>query len=187
GRGARPPLPAPARPLRVLQPAPRHQPDQRRGPLLVAAAPRTPPAGGARGAERAGEAGGMRADEYAAMYAVEDDHWWYAGRRRVADALLCDRFPGRRGELQILDAGCGTGGNSAYLRRYGRVTGIDFSAHALGFACERPGLRLARASVETLPFADASFDLVLSNDVLCHLGVASDATAVPAFAPLLRP
>jgi SAM-dependent methyltransferase len=129
----------------------------------------------------------MRADEYAAMYAVEDDHWWYAGMRRVADSLLRGCFPGRRGALEILDAGCGTGGNSAHLRRYGRVTGIDFSAHALDFARERPGLRLARASVETLPFADASFDLVLSNDVLCHLGVASDATAVHEFARVLRP
>jgi SAM-dependent methyltransferase len=41
--------------------------------------------------------------------------------------------------------------------------------------------------VERLPFADASFDLVLSNDVLCHLGVASDAVAVRELARVLRP
>jgi SAM-dependent methyltransferase len=129
----------------------------------------------------------MRQDEYAAMYAVEDEHWWYVGMRRVADALLERRFNGQRGSLRILDAGCGTGGNSAHLRAYGSVTGIDYSADALTFARERPGLRLARASVETLPFADASFDLVLSNDVLCHLGVASDLTALREFTRVLRP
>jgi SAM-dependent methyltransferase len=96
-------------------------------------------------------------------------------------------FPNSEDRLNILDAGCGTGGNSAHLRAYGRVTGVDFSADALRFAAERPGLRLARASVEALPFADASFDLVLSNDVLCHLGVASDAVAVREFARVLRP
>lgn len=129
----------------------------------------------------------MRPDEYAAMYAVEDDHWWYTGMRRVAGALLNSCIDGRRGRLDILDAGCGTGGNSAYLRSYGRVTGIDFAAEALRFACERPGLRLARASVESLPFADASFDLVLSNDVLCHLGVMNDTLAVRELARVLRP
>lgn len=129
----------------------------------------------------------MRPDEYAAMYAVEDDHWWYAGMRRVADALLRPGVDGRMGELAILDAGCGTGGNSAHLRRYGSVTGIDFAADALRLARERPGLRLARASVESLPFADGAFDLVLSNDVLCHLGVASDGRALHEFARVLRP
>ncbi len=129
----------------------------------------------------------MKPEEYAAMYAVEDQHWWYVGMRRVADALLERRFNGQRGSLRILDAGCGTGGNSAHLRAYGTVTGIDYSADALTFARERPGIRLARASVETLPFADASFDLVLSNDVLCHLGVASDLTALREFNRVLRP
>lgn len=129
----------------------------------------------------------MRPDEYAAMYAVEDDHWWYTGMRRVAEALLAAHIQGREGELAVLDAGCGTGGNSARYRVYGDVTGIDFSADALRFARERPGIRLARASVESLPFADASFDLVLSNDVLCHLGVTSDRAAVREFSRVLRP
>lgn len=128
----------------------------------------------------------MRPDEYAAMYAVEDDHWWYVSMRRVADALLRGQLPRPRG-LSILDAGCGTGGNSAHLRRYGAVTGIDYSADALRLARRRHGLRLARASVETLPFLDSSFDLVLSNDVLCHLGVANDARAVRELARVLRP
>lgn len=129
----------------------------------------------------------MKPDEYEAMYALEDEHWWYTGMRRIADALLAGQFNGRRGRLCILDAGCGTGGNSAHLRAYGTVTGIDYSAEALAFAGERPGLRLARASVESLPFADGSFDLVLSNDVLCHLGVAHDGTALEEFARVLRP
>jgi SAM-dependent methyltransferase len=129
----------------------------------------------------------MRPDEYTAMYAVEDQHWWYVGMRRVAEALLRQRFNGRRGALAVLDAGCGTGGNSAHLRAYGRVTGIDFSSDALQLAAERPGLRLARASVEALPFADESFDLVLSKDVLCHHGVARDVAAVREFARVLRP
>jgi SAM-dependent methyltransferase len=129
----------------------------------------------------------VKPGEYEAMYRVEDTHWWYTGMRRVADAVLRPRVNGRTGTLDILDAGCGTGGNAAHLRSYGRVTAFDFAEEALRFARHRQGLRLVRASVEHVPFRDQSFDLVLSHDVLCHLGVASDAAAVREFARVLRP
>ncbi|MFN8558801.1 MAG: methyltransferase domain-containing protein [Dehalococcoidia bacterium] len=129
----------------------------------------------------------MRPEEYTAMYAVEDHHWWYTGMRAVFDALLGESTGSRRGALDILDAGCGTGGNAAHLRGYGRVVGIDVAAEALACARQRPGLRLARASVERLPFRSASFDVVLSNDVLCHLQVSDDGRAVAEFARVLRP
>ncbi len=129
----------------------------------------------------------MRPDEYAAMYQVEDHHWWYTGMRRVLDALLRPYLNGRTGRLAILDAGCGTGGNSQYLQRYGRVIGLDAAAEALRFARRRPGLTLLRGSVDRLPLRDGSFDLVLSNDVLCHLFVQDDVRAVREFARVLRP
>ena len=129
----------------------------------------------------------MRPDEYAAMYRVEDSHWWYVDMRHVADALLRQRLSDRGEDLRILDAGCGTGGNSAYLRAYGAVTGIDMAAEALCYARKRSGLALARASVERLPFRDDAFDLVVSNDVLCHLAVADDRRAAGELARVLRP
>lgn len=121
------------------------------------------------------------------MYRVEDSHWWYVGMRRVADALLRRRFNGRTGQLEILDAGCGTGGNAAHLCTYGRVTGIDVAAEALALARRRQGLRLARGSVERLPFPNEAFDLVVSNDVLCHLQVTDDSHAASEFTRVLRP
>ncbi len=129
----------------------------------------------------------MKTEEYAAMYAVEDTHWWYTGMRRLAAALLRPRLRARIGKLDILDAGCGTGGNSAFLQQYGRVWGIDAVSDALQFARRRPGLSLAQASVDRLPFPDGSFDLVISNDVLCHLFVSDDQKAVAEFARVLRP
>jgi len=41
--------------------------------------------------------------------------------------------------------------------------------------------------VEALPFADSSFDLVTSFDVLYHLGVGSDVAALQEFNRVLRP
>jgi SAM-dependent methyltransferase len=108
----------------------------------------------------------MTHDEFRAMLAGDESHWWYRGRRRVLRVQL-ERLrvpPGAR----LLDAGCGSGRTLDELARYGRVTGIDVSAEAVAAARSRghAGVRLAR--VEELPFADAAFDVVTCLDVVEH-------------------
>jgi SAM-dependent methyltransferase len=70
----------------------------------------------------------------------------------------------------------------------GRVAGIDLSPDALAF-CRGRGLRdVAQASVTALPFADSSFDLVTSFDVLVQLpGEGSDEKAMREMFRVLRP
>jgi ubiquinone/menaquinone biosynthesis C-methylase UbiE len=132
----------------------------------------------------------VRAQDYADLYALEESLWWFTGMREVTRAVLdplCPPGPRR----EILDAGCGTGGMLSWLERYaggGRVVGIDFAADALGF-CRGRGLRdVAQASVTALPFADETFDLVTSFDVLVQLpGEGSDETAMREMFRVLRP
>lgn len=127
----------------------------------------------------------MNPEEYEVMYRVEDAHWWYRGMETITRAML-DRAIGQNGNLDILDAGCGTGAVMGYLADYGRVTGFDFAAEALHFCRMRNRDRLSRASVLALPYADASFDLVTSFDVLCERSVADDGLALSEFARVLR-
>lgn len=127
----------------------------------------------------------MRTEEYEVMYRVEDTHWWYLGMERITCALL-DHTVGRGGNLRILDAGCGTGAAMSYLKPYGCVTGFDFAAEALKFCRLRGHQRLAQASVMRLPFPDNAFDLIVSFDVICELGV-DDMTALREFQRVLKP
>ena len=116
----------------------------------------------------------------------EDRHWWSAGMRRAAMAVLAHALDGKR-NLQLLDAGCGTGGTTVDLREFGEVTGIDLAWEALLPAPERGLGRLARAGVEQLPFRSGSFDVVTSFEVIYHLGVEDDLDAIREFRRVLKP
>jgi SAM-dependent methyltransferase len=123
--------------------------------------------------------------QYLRMRAVEDRHWWYVGMRAIAADVLAG-LPLSAGG-RVLDAGCGTGGNAALLGRHGRVVGVDLSELALELAAGRGRAPLVCASVTRLPFADATFDLVASFEVLCHRAVGDDVAALGELRRVLRP
>jgi ubiquinone/menaquinone biosynthesis C-methylase UbiE len=88
---------------------------------------------------------------------------------------------------RILDAGCGVGGNMRDLAEFGLVCGLDYSPFALNYArCDHAG-RLVRANVEALPYADNSFDLVTSFDVLSANSVTYDDRVFREFCRVTRP
>lgn len=121
------------------------------------------------------------------MYQVEDSHWWYLGMKRITCAVL-ERWYTPGAALRILDAGCGTGMvMTSYLADYGQVVGFDFAGEALGFCRLRGADRLARASMVEIPFADCSFDLVVSFDVLCEQAVHDEMAALRECARVLAP
>ncbi len=128
----------------------------------------------------------MEREQYAIMARREEHHWWYAGMRQVALAVLANALAGRTG-LRILDAGCGTGGTTTELRRFGEVVGVDLAWAALEPARGRGLTGLTRASIEGLPFRAATFDVATSFEVVYHLGVASDLSALVEIRRVLKP
>jgi ubiquinone/menaquinone biosynthesis C-methylase UbiE len=131
----------------------------------------------------------MQSEDYESLYALEASFWWFAGMREITAALIDPVMsPSMNG--RILDAGCGTGGNLSWLKRYsanGESVGIDLVTEALSF-CRKSGPKtLVQASVTHLPFVDASFDLVTSFDVLVQLpGENADEDAIREMYRVLR-
>ena len=120
------------------------------------------------------------------MFAVEDRHWWYVGVRREVERWLGTLRPREGERLAVLDAGCGTGGLLANLRTTAWRAGIEISPEGIRLARRRGGSALVCGSVSALPFADESFDAVVSIDVLCHSGVVERQAAEEAARVLRR-
>ena len=107
---------------------------------------------------------------------------WRAGQERRLN--LIRRYAALEGR-RVLDAGCGLGMYVAAFRRfteaaYGVDLDLDKIAQAVGHL---PHLQVA--SVEALPFADGSFDVVLSHEVIEH--VTDDRATIAEAVRVLKP
>jgi SAM-dependent methyltransferase len=107
----------------------------------------------------------MHEEEFRLLDSIEDDHWWFVGKRRILEALLAsDPATGR-----LLDLGCGTGGVLREIAPERPCVGLDRSALALRICRDKGFRELARGDLSALPFAPASFETVIALDVIEHL------------------
>jgi ubiquinone/menaquinone biosynthesis C-methylase UbiE len=103
-------------------------------------------------------------DEFSESYEARRHHGYHA----LIDELEVEAV-GRYGGGRVLEAGCGTGLILDRLRPYFReVVGVDLSSGMLARARDRR-LQVVQASIDQLPFPNASFDVVVSFKVLAHV------------------
>lgn len=91
-----------------------------------------------------------------------------------------------RGDLWIIEVGCGAGWLCPELRRFGKVTATDLSASVLARAQVRmPQVDFVPGDFMELGFEPNSFDVAVSLEVLAH--VADQAAFVAKLASVIRP
>jgi SAM-dependent methyltransferase len=88
------------------------------------------------------------------------------------------------GSLRVLDDGCGFGAGVEYLRSQGvDAVGVDVGWRSREWAERDPPWPYLRADGRALPFADASFDAVVSFGVIEHVGIAGESGVSEEVAP----
>ena len=119
------------------------------------------------------------------LYADPKEYWTLRGgidyfreqegqERRTQRARWMARRIARYRPTSILEIGCGYGKQIRALRANleAPITGVDFSASQLAMARvylkDAPDVDFALASGGRLPFADGSFDMVLTSAVILH-------------------
>jgi MPBQ/MSBQ methyltransferase len=127
-------------------------------------------------------------DRMAASY--DELEPWYEHLYAVLHDLVQTELapPEGSGALRALDAGCGTGFQTAILGARGyRTSGVDLSGAMLDIARRRyPTTDFVRGDLEALPWRDAAFDVVVSCGSTLSF-VACPARAVSEIGRVLRP
>jgi SAM-dependent methyltransferase len=116
---------------------------------------------------------------------AEARHFWFHGFRAFVEPLVRQATAGA--SARILDCGCGTGANVAWLGRFGRTYGFDLSQTGVRFGRDAGGTTLVQASVTAVPFPSAAFDLVTSFDVLYSLDEPQEHAALNEMFRVLKP
>jgi ubiquinone/menaquinone biosynthesis C-methylase UbiE len=94
--------------------------------------------------------------------------------------------------LRVLDAGCGRGEVLLACARAGaEIAGIDYAEAAVEISrdtlAEVPGADIRQGDISRLPWPDASFDRVLSGDVIEHLDHADGEAMLAEAFRVLKP
>ena len=116
---------------------------------------------------------------------ISEDHWWFKGRREVISSVVGALINGR--SANIVEIGCGTGGNLKMLSKFGNVTAVEMNEDAASCAEELTGREILRGE---LPYglqniAGKTFDLVCLLDVLEH--IENDGEALKEIRKILAP
>lgn len=130
----------------------------------------------------------MQPQQYQQLAETEDRHWWHRSRQTLTARYLERMALGDH--VRILDVGCGAGGTTRFLLRYGSVVGLDRSEHSLAHARRKaPAATLVQGDANQLStlFAPASFDLITFFNVLYHQWMRDDQAIIDGAARLLRP
>lgn len=121
---------------------------------------------------------------YIRMREIEDEHWWFVGRRNIIRRVLSsiDLPEG----AHILDVGCGTGGNIRLLSEFGNVTCIESDGRAIEMAHARGIGNIYKGGLpDNIPVLNRTFDLIILVDVLEH--IEDDIESLRRLQSLLSP
>jgi SAM-dependent methyltransferase len=122
---------------------------------------------------------------FAVEAAVEQEHWWFRGRRELfaSEIRSLPLLPASA----ILDVGTGTGANLRMLRDngYSNIRGLDASPVAVKFCAEKGLGTTSLGDMLAMPFEANSFDLTLATDVIEH--VDDDLAALREIGRVTKP
>ena len=113
--------------------------------------------------------------------------------RLIQKRLTHDQVEVKRNVKDVLDLGCGNGRHALYFAREGfAAAGIDISETAIDWASEwakreKLDIDFRVGDISHLPFADGSFDVIVSHGVLDHIPMPQAQAAMTEAARVLRP
>jgi len=113
----------------------------------------------------------------------EPSYIWRAGQQRRLEMII--RAAGERIQENVLENGCGVGMYVEHLAPFGgTVVGLEYDFERAAEARTKSP-HILKAAGESLPLPSATFDLILSHEVIEH--VQNDRSAICEIVRALKP
>jgi len=110
----------------------------------------------------------MKKSAYQNLAENQQRHWWYKGRRDVIKKTLEKYILNR--DKQILEIGCGAGGNLTMLKEFGTVSAVEMNDFAREYSMTNSGVKVAKGSLpDALDIPEDLLETVCLFDVLEHV------------------
>lgn len=133
----------------------------------------------------------MEPEQYDIMSLAEDRHWWYQGLRDAIGCCLQQHSMQLPPHPNVLDVGCGTGGNLRYLNTLlqpSYLAGFDLSELALTHARRKcPNAEIYQSDICQPELRSDAFDLIVSTDVLYMTGIKDTLPGLIKLTRALKP
>jgi SAM-dependent methyltransferase len=110
----------------------------------------------------------MEKSFYKKYYSLERNHWWFRVRLLLLDYLY-SRYVLKSNEDKVLNAGAATGATSEMLKKYARVTSLEYDSDCASFLSEILNEPVLNESLTSLPMESGSLDAVCAFDVIEHI------------------
>jgi SAM-dependent methyltransferase len=105
---------------------------------------------------------------YYKYYKFEREHWWFKARLKILESYIKNNIIIDKAS-NILNVGAATGATSEMLFKYGRLTSLEYSKDCIEFTKSKLDIQIDWGNILELNFANDSFDLVCSFDVIEHI------------------
>ena len=125
----------------------------------------------------------MDKDYEAKYHNIEENNWWFLGRRDAILKLLSDKNK----YLKILDIGCSGGALLSDLKKKGfeNLSGLDISEKAIELCKEKGFDNVFVMDGSNPSFDENSFDIIIASDSLEH--IKDDMKSLKNWNKILKP
>ena len=122
----------------------------------------------------------MEKDVYYSIAEMEKTFWWYVGLHELVLKTLKKFYPQKN--LNILDAGCGTGRMLELLNKNNNtLEGIDYSEDAVIISKRKGLLNVKNVNLNTWNANEDKYDIIICLDVIYHSGIKNDIDIIRKF------
>jgi len=98
----------------------------------------------------------------------KENHFWYESRKFLIDRLFFYYSKRLKGDIDILDIGCGTGTELKTMAKYGNLNALDINENAVRIAQDN-GFNTIVSDIEKEKLEKEKYDIISAFDVLEHI------------------